>query len=213
MKLNKEDMLLYIITDRTWLGNNSLASQVEQSIKAGATFVQIREKNITFDEYVKIAKEIKNITDKYKVPFVINDDVDVAIAVDADGVHIGQSDENLISARKKLGDDKIIGVSAQNVEQAVLAQKNGADYLGVGAVFTTSTKLDASAVSYETLKSICNSVDIPVVAIGGISDKNILELKGSGIDGVSVISAVFAKPDIAKATSELCKLSEEMVSI
>lgn len=213
MKLDNKDLLLYVITDRTWLGDNNLADQVEESIKAGATFIQLREKDIEFDEFVKIAKEIKAITDRYNVPFVINDNVDVAIAVDADGVHVGQNDEELISVRKRLGKDKIIGVSTGTVEESLLAQKNGADYVGVGAVFSTSTKLDAITVSHQELKDICNSIDIPVVAIGGITTDNILELKGSNVDGICVISAVFAQPDITKATSELCKRVKEMVNV
>lgn len=211
MKLDKKDLLLYVITDRTWLGDNNLTDQVEESIKAGATIIQLREKDIEFDEFVSIAKEIKAITDKYKVPFIINDNVDVAIAVDADGIHIGQSDEELISVRQKVGKDKIIGVSTQTVEESVLAQKNGADYLGVGAVFSTSTKLDALTVSHSNLKEICSTVDIPVVAIGGITTDNILDLKGSGVAGISVISAVFAQPNITKATEQLCEITKEMI--
>lgn len=212
MKLDKKSMLLYAITDRTWLGDNSLANQVLEALKSGATFIQLREKNLGYDEFVTVAKEIKKITDKYNVPFVINDNVDVAVKVNADGVHIGQSDEDVINARKKLGENKIIGLSAQTVEQAIKAEKKGADYIGVGAVFNTSTKLDASSVSFETLKQICKSVTIPVVAIGGISKDNILKLSGSGVDGVAVISAIFAQDDISKATSELKKLSTEMVN-
>ncbi|MGE4283238.1 MAG: thiamine phosphate synthase [Clostridia bacterium] len=211
MKVDKKDMLLYAVTDRTWLNGNSLSEQVEQTIKAGATFIQLREKDLCLDEFVDIAKKIKMITDKYKIPFVVNDNVDVAVEVDADGVHVGQSDEKLLNARAKLGNGKIIGLSAHNVEEAVKAEQSGADYIGVGAVFNTSSKLDVEIISSEMIKNICEAVSIPVVAIGGIHKENILKLSGSGVDGVAVISAIFAQPDIEKATSELLELSKQMV--
>lgn len=213
MNVSKESMLLYVVTDRTWLENHSLTEQVEDTIKAGATFVQLREKDLDFDQFVTEAKKIKAITDQYHVPFVINDNIQVALAVNADGVHVGQSDMAAYDVRALLGEDKILGVSAQTVEQAVSAEKNGADYLGVGAVFSTSTKLDAQDVSFQTLQEICTAVSIPVVAIGGISEQNILKLKGSGADGVAVISAIFAKPDIYGATKALCDLSKKMVAL
>jgi thiamine-phosphate pyrophosphorylase len=205
-------MVLYAITDRTWLVDKSLAEQVEEAIQGGATFIQLREKNLSFVEFLSVANDVKKITDKYKIPFVINDNVDVAVSINADGVHIGQDDEEIKEARKKLGINKIIGMSAHSVEEALKAEKNGADYIGVGAVFNTSTKLDADYVDFETLKNICLSVNIPVVAIGGINENNILKLKGSGIDGVSVISAIFAKPDIKKAARSMFKLSNEVVN-
>lgn len=210
MKVNKEAMRLYVVTDRTWLGKNSLAKQVEQTINAGATFVQLREKHLTFDEFVKAAREVKEVTDKYKIPFVINDNVEVAISVNADGIHVGQSDLEAKNVRELIGENKILGVSAQTVEQALNAQESGADYIGVGAVFSTTTKDDAENVSLDILKEICNAVSIPVVAIGGISKNNILKLSGSGVDGVAVISAIFAQPDIEKATHELLELSNKM---
>jgi len=142
---------------------------------------------------------------------VINDNVDIALAIDADGVHVGQSDMEALDVRKRLGPDKIIGVSAQNVQQALLAQKHGADYLGVGAVFPTGSKDDAEDVSFETLKAICQAVDIPVIAIGGITKENVSELKGSGICGIAVISAIFAQKDIKAATKELKKRTMDMV--
>lgn len=208
MKVDKKSMLLYVVTDRTWLGENSLSNQVEEIIKAGATFIQLREKNLSFNEFVEEAERIKKITDKYRVPFVINDDIQVALKVDADGVHVGQSDMNAQDVRKLIGPDKILGVSAQTVAQAVEAEKNGADYLGVGAVFNTSTKLDADDVTYETLQAICRSVSIPVVAIGGINKDNISRLKGSGIAGVAVVSAIFAQPDVSEATSALFHIAK-----
>lgn len=211
MKVSKESMRLYAVTDRMWLGSRSLRDQVEECIRGGVTFVQLREKNLTFDEYVALGNEIKKITDQYHIPFVIDDDVEVAIACGADGIHVGQKDMEAGDVRKKIGKDMILGVSAQNVEQAMLAQERGADYLGVGAVFSTATKLDADAVSFETLKAICNAVSIPVVAIGGISKDTIMKIKGSGIDGVAVVSAIFAQEDICAASQELRELSDKMV--
>jgi thiamine-phosphate pyrophosphorylase len=211
LKVSKESMRLYAVTDRMWLGNKSLRDQVEACIKGGVTFVQIREKNIPFEEYVTLSKEIKKVTDKYHVPFVINDDVEVAIACGADGVHVGQQDMEASDVRDKIGTDMILGVSVQTVKQALLAEEKGADYLGVGAVFSTSTKLDADAVTYETLKAICNAVSIPVVAIGGISMETIMKLKESGVDGVAVVSAIFAQEDICASARELRNRSDEMV--
>ncbi|WP_300385423.1 thiamine phosphate synthase [Clostridium sp.] len=210
MKCDKKSMLLYAVTDRTWLKDKTLAMQVEEVLQGGVTFLQLREKYMEDAEFLTEAKKIKELCNKYKVPFVINDNVYFAIICDADGVHVGQEDMEALDVRKKIGKDKILGVSVENVEQAILAKKNGADYLGVGAMFSTSTKLDAYDVSKEELKKICDSVSIPVVAIGGINEKNIMELKGTGVDGVAVISALFAQKDIKVATEKLRKLSEEM---
>jgi len=211
MKCDKKSMLLYAVTDRTWLKEQNLATQVEEALNGGVTFVQLREKKLDYETFLKEAKRMKVLCEKYHVPFVINDNVEIAIASDADGVHIGQSDRKVSEVRAELGETKIIGVSAQTVEQAIRAQQEGADYLGVGAVFSTSTKLDADSVSFETLKSICEAVSIPVIAIGGISENNILELSGTGIDGVAVVSALFAKSDIKMAAKNLCDLSHNMV--
>lgn len=211
MRCDKKDLLLYAVTDRSWLGEESLYSQVEKAIKGGATFVQLREKELDEEHFLEEAKEIKELCKKYQVPFVINDSVKIALAADADGVHVGQSDMEAGDVRAKLGPDKIIGVSAQTVEQALLAQEHGADYLGVGAVFPTGSKADADEVSHETLKEICDAVDIPVIAIGGISTDNVKKLSGNGLCGVAVISAIFAKKDIEKAAGELRELAEEMV--
>jgi len=211
MKFNKKDLLLYAVTDRSWLGGDTLESVVEKALKGGATFVQLREKELETEKFLEEAKVIKELCKKYHIPFVINDNVDIAIAVDADGVHVGQKDMEAGNVRELIGKDKILGVSAQTVEQAILAEKRGADYLGVGAVFPTSSKTDADYVSYDTLKEICKSVRIPVVAIGGISKDNVTQLSGSGICGIAVISAIFARPDIMKATAELKELVEKMV--
>lgn len=201
-----QDLLLYAVTDRAWLNGETLYEQVEKTLKGGTTFVQLREKNLDEESFLNEAIEIKELCKKYNVPFVINDNVDIAIKMNADGVHVGQSDMEAGDVREKLGPDKIIGVSAQTVEQALLAQERGADYLGVGAVFPTGSKDDADDVSYETLKAICDAVDIPVVAIGGISKHNISKLSGSGICGVAVISAIFAQENIEMATRELKEL-------
>jgi len=211
MKCDKNDLILYAVTDRAWIGKMTLYEQVEEALKGGVTFVQLREKELDDETFLKEAFEIKELCRKYNVPFVINDNVDVAVKADADGVHIGQSDMEAGNAREIIGENKILGVSVQTVEQAVLAEKMGADYLGVGAVFGTGSKADADDVSLETLKAICEAVNIPVVAIGGIGTKNVLELKGSGIRGVAVISAIFAADNIQKATTELKKLTKQAV--
>lgn len=211
MKCDKKDLLLYAVTDRSWLNGETLYSQVEKSLKGGATFMQLREKDLDEENFLKEAVEIKELCKKYNVPFIINDNVDIALSMGADGVHVGQSDMEALDVRKKLGPDKIIGVSAQTVEQALMAEKHGADYLGVGAVFHTGTKPDAGDVSFETLKAICEAVSIPVVAIGGITKDNVMELKGSGITGVAVVSAIFAQKNIEAATKELLEKTKEMV--
>lgn len=211
MNCDKKDLLLYAVTDRSWLNGRALKEVVKESLDGGVTFVQIREKHLDQEHFLEEARELKELCKEYHVPFVINDNVDIAIMMDADGVHVGQSDMEAGDVRAKLGPDKIVGVSAQTVEQAVLAEKRGADYLGVGAVFSTGTKLDADDVSYETLKAICETVSIPVVAIGGITKDNLMELKGSGIDGIAVVSAIFAQENIEEATKELRSRTEEML--
>lgn len=199
----EEDMLLYAVTDRHWLAGRSLSQVVKESLEGGVTFLQLREKDLDDETFLEEALELKKLAAAYRVPFVINDNVDIAIKADADGVHVGQSDMEAGRVREKLGTEKIIGVSVQTVGQALEAQRNGADYLGVGAVFPTGSKEDAEDVSYETLKAICEAVKIPVVAIGGINSDNVERLKGSGIAGIAVISAIYAKPDIRAAAKEL----------
>ena len=184
----EEELLLYAVTDRSWLLNQTLYEQVELALKGGATFLQLREKNLCDSEFLLEAKAIQELCREYKVPFIINDNVKVALETDADGIHVGQHDMEAGDVRKLLGEDKILGVSAQTVEQAVLAEQRGADYLGVGAVFPTGSKDDADDVSFETL-----------------TKDNIKELKGSGICGAAVISAIFAQKDIRGATEELKK--------
>ena len=212
MNCRKEDVLLYAITDRHWLNGETLYQQVEKALKGGVTFLQLREKNLDEEHFMEEARLMKELCRKYKVPFIINDNVEIAQAIDADGVHVGQSDMEAGDVRARLGADKIIGVSAKTVEQALLAEKHGADYLGVGAVFSTSTKADATEVSHETLKAICEAVKIPLVAIGGITKENVKELAGCGADGIAVISAIFAQPDIEEAARDLYVYSSEMTA-
>lgn len=212
MRLDKKDLLLYAVTDRHWLAEGeTLYSAVEMALKGGATFIQLREKNLEEDKFMAEAEEIKALCARYGVPFVVNDNVDIAAAMDADGVHVGQSDMEAGDVRAKIGPDKILGVSAHTVEQAESAQAQGADYLGVGAVFPTGSKDDADEVSHDTLKAICQAVDIPVIAIGGITVDNTTKLSGSGICGIAVISAIFGQEDIEEATKKLKEVTKEMV--
>lgn len=203
MKCDRSIMALYAVTDRAWLKDRSLASVAEASLKGGVTCLQLREKDLTHDEFLYEALEIKTVCKKYGVPFIVNDDVEVAVESGADGVHIGQHDEPADAVRKRIGPEMMLGVSVQTVEQALKAEGDGADYLGVGAVYSTGTKADADDVSFDTLKAICDAVSIPVVAIGGINKDNISGLRGSGIDGVAVVSAIFAAPDAEEASQLL----------
>lgn len=211
MKCGKKELQLYAITDRHWLNGRSLYEVVKESLDGGVTFLQLREKQLDEDHFLEEAKKLQGLCSEYNVPFIINDNVEIALAINADGVHIGQSDMEMKEAREKLGPDKIIGVSAHTKEEALLAQAQGADYLGVGAVFPTSSKDDAESVSYETLKEICDVVSIPVVAIGGITRENLHQLSGSGISGISVISAIYAQSDIKKAARELKQCVQEIL--
>lgn len=211
MKCDKKDLLLYAVTDRHWLNGRSLHEVVQESLDGGATFIQLREKDLDEATFLAEAEDLQALCREYGVPFVVNDNVDIAIAMNADGVHVGQSDMEAGNVREKLGADKIIGVSAQTVEQAVLAQQRGADYLGVGAVFPTGSKDDADQVSLESLKAICEAVSIPVIAIGGITQQNVSQLGGSGICGIAVISAIYGQTDIPEATRKLKLATEDMV--
>ncbi|MDF3003587.1 MAG: thiamine phosphate synthase [Oscillospiraceae bacterium] len=212
MKIDKSAMLLYAVTDRSWLNGETLESTVEKVLAAGVTFLQLREKDLSDEEFLTEANKIKPLAQKYHIPFVINDNIEVAIKCGADGVHVGQSDIVDKNVRTLVGPDMILGISANTVETAKRAEESGADYIGVGAVFGTATKKDAQAISVERLREICAAVSIPVVAIGGINEHNILQLANSGVDGVAVISAIFAKPDVADATRTLRKLSEKVVN-
>lgn len=199
----KKDMLLYAVTDRAWLNGRKLADDVKDALEGGITFLQLREKELKEEEFLEEAKELKELAVKYHVPFVINDNVEIARACDADGVHVGQDDTCMEEARKILGEDKIIGVSVHTVEEAEKAEAQGADYIGVGAVFNTTTKLDVDNMPKETVKAICEAVDIPVVAIGGINLDTVAGLRGTGVDGIAVVSAIFAKEDKKEAVKEL----------
>ena len=203
MKISAKDMLLYAVTDRTWLNGKTLSSQVEEAIIGGATFIQLREKNLHYSDFLNEAIEIRKICNKYKIPFVIDDNVEIALKSGADGVHLGQNDMSIKQARNILGENKIIGATARTVEQALKAQQEGADYIGSGAVFATSTKSDTVPLSYENLCRICSSVNIPVVAIGGINAENARNLSGSGISGIAVVSGIFKSDDIRKSAEIL----------
>ncbi len=202
---------LYAVTDRAWLGEQTLCEQAEQALRGGVTLLQLREKEMPFDQFLAEAKEIQALCGRYGVPLIINDNVELAIQCGAQGVHVGQSDMEAGHARQLLGPDRILGVSARTLEEALRAEAQGADYLGVGAVFSTSTKLDAQDVSLETLQQICKRVSIPVVAIGGISAGNALSLQGSGIAGLAVVSAIFAQPDIEAAARQMRVLADRVV--
>ena len=208
MKFDKSYMLLYAVTDRAWVGRRTLYEQVECAIRGGVTCLQLREKELDNGSFFEEAEKIKLLCNKSNVPFIVNDNVEIAVKCGADGVHIGQEDMAAADVRRIIGKDMILGVSAQTVEQAKKAEKDGADYLGVGAVFPTSTKSDAADVPYDTLKEICAAVKIPVVAIGGIKRENIEKLSGSGISGIAVVSAIFAAEDIENE----CRILKEITS-
>lgn len=212
MKCDKKAMLLYAVTDRAWVGKQSLYEQVESALKGGATCVQLREKELNEEEFLNEAMEISALCKRYGVPFFINDNVEIAIKCHADGIHVGQEDMEAAQVRRKVGNNMIIGVSVHSVEEALEAVKNGADCLGVGAMFSTSTKANVNLLPMETLRDICAAVDIPVVAIGGIGKSNISQLAGTGVDGVALVSAIFAVDDIESECRLLRKLSEEMVN-
>lgn len=212
MKCEKKLMKLYAVTDRAWVGEKTLYQQVEEALKSGITCLQLREKNLDFDSFLKEANEIHELCKRYNVPLIINDNVEIALKCGAEGVHVGQEDMTLTEVRKLVGEKMIIGVSAHTVEEATQAEKNGADYLGLGAVFSTNTKLDVDVMPKSVVKAICSSVKIPTVAIGGISKKNVMELSGTGVDGIAVVSAIFGAKNISKATSELLELSNQMTS-
>lgn len=213
LKLSKQDLAVYAVTDRKWLKEEeTLAQQVEKAIQGGATIIQLREKHLRDEEFLAQAQAVKQVTDRYGVLLIINDNVDVAIAVDAAGVHVGQEDMGAGEVRRRLGPQKILGVSAQTVAHALAAQAAGADYLGVGAVFPTSSKDDAVEVDKETLQAICEAVEIPAVAIGGITADNMTQLQGTGIVGVAVISAIFGQPDVKLAAKILAQQWRAMES-
>ena len=211
MKFEKNMLLLYGITDRAWEGRQTLYEQVEEALKGGVTILQLREKNLKEEDFIREAVELRSLCHKYQVPLIINDNVQVAIKSGADGVHVGITDAPVAEIRKLTGKDFIIGATAKTVEQAREAEKNGADYLGVGAVFPSSTKKTAIRITREELEGICSSVKIPAVAIGGITDENISEIKGGGMSGIAVVSAIFGAENIEKATAKLKEKAREAV--
>ncbi|MCC8060908.1 MAG: thiamine phosphate synthase [Clostridiales bacterium] len=217
MKFSKDEirdaMLLYAITDRMWLKEGeSLIDVCGRVLENGATFLQVREKDLDEGDFTAEAAKLKALCAGYRVPFVVNDSVEIALAIDADGVHVGQSDIRGRDIRAMIGPDKILGISAGTVAEAVAAEKAGADYIGVGSVFATSTKKDARNMTIEQLREICAAVRIPAVAIGGIKEENLLELRGSGAAGVAVVSAIFAAADPGAATARLLTLAREVTT-
>lgn len=210
MKISPDKIRLYGVTDRTWLGKMSLEAAVEEALRGGVTMLQLREKHAGHEELVNMALRLKPLCRRYGVPLIINDDVQAALEADADGVHVGQDDMAVTEARRILGEDKIVGASAHNREEAALAERQGADYLGSGAVFGSSTKTDATVLSREELTAICRTVSIPVAAIGGITEENGMELAGTGVSGIAVVSGIFAAKDIEQAAARLRALAEEI---
>lgn len=211
MRFGRHSMLLYAVTDRAWIGEKTLPQQVEAALRGGVTCVQLREKDLDEAAFLEEARQIRELCRRYGVPFVVNDNVNVAVACGADGVHVGQKDMAAGEVRRCIGDNMLLGVSVHTVAEAAEAVQNGADYLGLGAVFPTSTKTDVAQMSMETLRDIRDAVDIPIVAIGGIKQNNIMQLAGSGVDGAAIVSAIFAAPDIEAASRALRQLAEKMV--
>lgn len=211
MRCDKRHMLLYAVTDRAWTGKETLYEQVEAALKGGVTCVQLREKELDETAFLQEARELCALCRRYGVPFIVNDNVELAVVCGADGIHVGQEDLAAGEVRRRVGENMILGVSVHTVEEARQAVRDGADYLGLGAVFPTNTKTDVEQMSNETLRAICDAVDVPIVAIGGINRGNILRLAGSGVDGVALVSAIFSAEDIEGACRELRAMSEEMV--
>ena len=205
----KKCLLFYAVTDHSWDKGDNFFSNIEASLANGVTLLQLREKNIATDHFIEIAQEVKKLCQAYSVPLVINDNLEVALAVKADALHIGQDDGNVKAIREQLPRNVILGVSAQTVEEALQAERDGADYLGVGAIFSTSTKLDAKSVSLSTLKEICKTVKIPVVAIGGITTTNIKLLEHSGIVGVALVSAIYGAKEIPSECKKISQILKE----
>ncbi|MBQ3390913.1 MAG: thiamine phosphate synthase [Clostridia bacterium] len=211
MKCDKKHMLLYAVTDRAWVGKQTLYEQVESALKGGVTCVQLREKELNEEDFLKEAIELAALCKRYGVPFFVNDNVEIAVACKADGIHVGQEDMETAKVRERVGDDMMIGVSVHTVEEALIAVEHGADCLGLGTVFPTTTKTDVDVMPRELMQEICRAVEIPVVAIGGINESNLMQLAGTGVDGVALVSAIFAAEDIEGTCRKLRKLSEEMV--
>ena len=211
MRCARDSLLLYAVTDRSWTGRQTLLQQVEAALKGGVTCVQLREKSLNRDAFLSEAQSIARLCARYQVPFIVNDDVDIAMTSGAQGIHVGQEDMHPALVRQQVGEGMIVGVSVQTVAEARQAADSGADYLGVGAIFPTATKQDAALVDKDELAAICAAVPIPVVAIGGITRDNLRELSGTGVAGVALVSAIFAAQDISGACRTLCQLTQRMV--
>lgn len=206
MKLYRDMLKLYLVTDRQWLNGRKLTDDLEKAILGGVTIIQLREKKLTNEEFINIAKDVKKLCQKYDIPLIINDNLEVALAVDSDGIHIGQDDLPALIVRKQIGTNKILGVSVHNLEEALQAKRDGADYVGVGAIFPTETKNDATNITLDKLQEICSNIDIPVVAIGGITIDNVSKLKNINIAGVAVVSAIMKANDIITNTNQLVRM-------
>ena len=211
MNFDKHSLRLYAVTDRAWVGRQTLCQQVEAALQGGVTCVQLREKHLDRDAFLAEARQLCALCRRYGVPFIVNDDLDIALACGADGVHVGQDDMPAAEVRRRAGRRLIVGVSAHTPEEARLAEAAGADYLGAGAVFGSATKTDASLLTPAGLQAVCAAVHIPVVAIGGVNAGNILQLQGSGAAGAAVVSGIFGAPDITAACRELRALADTMV--
>ena len=211
MNFDKNSLRLYAVTDRAWVGRQTLCQQVEAALQGGVTCVQLREKHLDRDAFLAEARQICALCRRYGVPFIVNDDLDVALACGADGIHVGQDDMPAAEVRRRAGRRLIVGVSAHTPEEARLAEAAGADYLGAGAVFGSATKTDAYLLTPAGLQAVCAAVHIPVVAIGGVNARNILQLQGSGAAGAAVVSGIFGAPDITAACRELRALADTMV--
>lgn len=206
MKFYRDMLKLYLVTDRQWLNGRKLTDDLEKAILGGVTIIQLREKNLSDEEFIKVANEVKKLCQKYDIPLIINDNLNVALAIDSDGIHIGQDDIPASIVRKKIGPDKILGVSAHNLKEALQARHDGADYIGVGAIFPTETKNDATIVTLDKLQKICDRIDIPVVAIGGINIDNISKLKNINIAGIAVVSEIMKANDIMATSNQLVRM-------
>lgn len=213
MKCDRKHMLLYAVTDRAWVGEQTLYAQVEEALKGGVSCVQLREKDLDGKEFLQEARDICKLCHRYDIPFIVNDNVEIAVACGADGIHVGQEDMAADEVRRLIGEEMILGVSVHTVEEARQAVADGADYLGLGAVFPTTTKTDVEQMPNNLLREICDAVDVPVVAIGGINRNNIKSLSGSGVDGVALVSAIFSAADIEETCRELRVLAERMVGL
>lgn len=211
MPLAKEQLLLYAVTDRTWVGQQTLLEQIEAALAGGVTLVQLREKALPEEAFLKEAIQVRTLCRRYGVPLLINDNVDVALQSGADGVHVGREDAPVAAIRKRMGRDFLIGATAKTVRQAQLAQEAGADYLGVGAVFPSPTKQSARRITGEQLRDICAAVSIPAVAIGGITRENLSQLRGSAVQGIAVVSALFGAADIQAAARDLKREAQRVL--